>query len=216
MIRVVIVDDEALVRSGFQMILGTADDIDVIAAVDGPDAIAAIEHGKPDVVLLDVRMPGRSGLEVLADVQRLAAPPVVAVLTTFDSDEHIAQALAGGAAGFLVKDTDPERLPALVRALAAGGVVLSPQVSRTVVHGYVDSNDADAARAIEALSDRERQVLSLLATGASNAEIAARMYLGVGTVKDHVSAILAKLGVATRVQAALVAERGGLTGEELP
>ncbi|MFC9559770.1 response regulator [Agromyces sp. NPDC056965] len=214
MIRVVVVDDEALVRSGFQLILGAADDIEVIAAVDGSEAFAAIERGRPDVVLLDIRMPGRSGLEILADVQTLADPPVVAMLTTFDTEEHISRALAGGAIGFLLKDTDPEHLPVLVRALASGGVVLSPQVSHTVVHGYVDSTDPEAAAALGALTDRERQVLSLLATGSSNAEIAGRMFLGVGTVKDHVSSILAKLGVTTRVQAALIAERGGLTFTE--
>lgn len=211
MIRVAVIDDEALVRSGFQLILGAADDIDVVAAADGIGALSAIEAGRPDVVLLDIRMPGRSGLEVLADVRSMNTPPVVAMLTTFDSDEHIAQALAGGAAGFLVKDTDPERLPALVRALAAGGVVLSPQASHSVIRGYSDAVDASAMAAVAGLTTRERDVLVLLATGASNTEIASRLFLGVGTVKDHVSSILGKLGVATRVQAALVAERSGLT-----
>ena len=140
-IRVVIVDDEALVRSGFRLILGAADDIEVSDAIDGPQAMDSIRRAKPDVVLLDIRMPGRSGLDILAEIRELSSPPVVAVLTTFDSDEYIAQALGAGAAGFLVKDTDPEQLPTLIRSLAAGGIVLSPQVSRTVIDGYLGAGD---------------------------------------------------------------------------
>lgn len=210
-IRVVIVDDEALVRSGFRLIVGAADDIEVVDAVDGPDAMAVIRRERPDVVLLDIRMPGRSGLDILADIRELESPPVVAVLTTFDSDDYIAQALRAGAAGFLVKDTDPVQLPALIRSLAAGGIVLSPQVSRTIIKGYLGSGDRGAAASIRALTAREQHVLALLATGQSNAEIAASLHLSVGTIKDHVSAILAKLGVVTRLQAALIAERAGLT-----
>ena len=210
-IRVVVVDDEALVRSGFRLILGAADDIEVADAVDGPEAMAAIRRERPDVVLLDIRMPGRSGLDILAEIRELQAPPVVAILTTFDSDDYIARALGTGAAGFLVKDTDPEQLPTLVRSLAAGGIVLSPQVSRTVIDGYLGAGDRASARLISTLTERERHVLARLATGQSNAEIGAGLHLSVGTIKDHVSAILSKLGVATRLQAALVAERAGLT-----
>ncbi|MDO5645767.1 MAG: response regulator transcription factor [Dermabacter sp.] len=210
-IRVVIVDDEALVRSGFRLIVGAADDIEVVDAVDGPDAMAVIRRERPDVVLLDIRMPGRSGLDILADIRELESPPVIAVLTTFDSDDYIAQALRAGASGFLVKDTDPVQLPALIRSLAAGGIVLSPQVSRTIIKGYLGSGDRGAAALVGGLTERETDVLALLATGQSNAEIAASMHVSVGTVKDHVSAILAKLGVMTRLQAALIAERAGLT-----
>lgn len=210
MVRVVVVDDEALVRSGFELILGAAADIEVVATVDGVDALEAITRVRPDVVLLDLRMPGRNGLEVLADLRALPEPPTVAVLTTFDSDEYVARALAGGAAGFLVKDTDPETLPALVRSLAAGGVVLSPQVSRTVIERYLGAEDRGARELLRTLTEREQEVLRRLATGDSNGEIAARLHLGVGTVKDHVSAILAKLGVTTRLQAAVIADRGGL------
>lgn len=144
MIRVVIVDDEALVRSGFRLILGAADDIEVAAAVDGPEAIDVIQREQPDVVLLDIRMPGRSGLDVLADIRKMPDPPVVAILTTFDSDDYIAQALGAGAAGFLVKDTDPEQLPTLIRSLAAGGIVLSPQVSKTVINSFLGSAKGSA------------------------------------------------------------------------
>lgn len=225
MIRVVIVDDEALIRSGFRLILSAADDIEVAAAVDGPEAIDVIQREQPDVVLLDIRMPGRSGLDVLADIREMPAPPVVAILTTFDSDDYIAQALSAGAAGFLVKDTDPEQLPTLIRSLAAGGIVLSPQVSKTVINSFLGNTDSNASSnnnkprngynkaksLITLLTERERQVLTLLTTGQSNAEIGLELHLSVGTIKDHVSAILAKLEVTTRLQAALIAERAGLT-----
>jgi DNA-binding NarL/FixJ family response regulator len=213
MIRVVVVDDEALVRSGFRLILSAADDIEVVAAVDAAEAITAIEREQPDIVLLDIRMPGRSGLDILDELRTMPTPPIVAILTTFDTDDYIAQALSAGAAGFLVKDTDPEQLPILIRSLAAGGIVLSPQVSRTVIDGYLGSGSRAATARLEVLSHRERDVLRLLASGMSNSEIGAELYLSVGTVKDHVSAILAKLQVTTRLQAALVAERGGLTAD---
>lgn len=163
------------------------------------------------LVLLDIRMPGRSGLDILAEIREMSAPPVVAVLTTFDSDDYIAQALGAGAAGFLVKDTDPEQRPTLIRSLAGGGIVLSPQVSRTVIDGYLGAGDRASSSLISALTERERHVLASLSTGQSNAEIGVELHLSVGTIKDHVSAILSKLGVGTRLQAALVADRAGLT-----
>jgi DNA-binding NarL/FixJ family response regulator len=210
-IRVLVVDDEALVRTGFKHILTAADDIEVVAAVAGGQAVAVIREHHPDVVLLDVRMPDVDGLTVLAEIRRMANPPVVAMLTTFDTDEYIAAALRSGAAGFLLKDTDPEQLPHLVRTLARGCVVLSAEVTRTVIEGYVDGGiDAPAARSVARLTDRERDVLVLVAEGLSNADIGARMHLSVGTVKDHVSAVLAKLDVGSRVQAALLAQRAGL------
>ena len=216
MIRVVIVDDEALVRSGFRLILGAAPDIEVVGTVDGREAMTCIRRESPEVVLLDIRMPGRSGLDILRDIREMPHPPVVAVLTTFDSDDHIARALGEGASGFLVKDTDPEQLPASIRSLAAGGIVMSPQVSRTVIDGYLGAGDRGSSVLIDLLTDRERQVLGRLATGESNAEIGAGLHLSVSTVKDHVSAILAKLGVTTRLQAALIAERSGLTATGAP
>lgn len=212
--RVIIVDDEALIRSGFELILSAAADIDVVATCDGVNAVATVEAHRPDVVLLDIRMPGKDGLTVLAELQKTAQPPTVAVLTTFDADEYISSALRLGAAGFLLKDTDPEQLPHMVRTLAAGGLVLSDRVSPRVVSGYLEGrNDDRAVDHVRLLSDRETQVLRLLARGMSNGEIAATVYSSVGTVKDQVSSILAKLGVRTRVEAAIIAQRAGLLEE---
>ncbi|MFE9680764.1 response regulator [Streptomyces sp. NPDC006285] len=211
MIRVLVVDDEALVRTGFEHILSAADDIEVVAAVVGGQAVRVARELCPDVVLLDIRMPDVDGLTVLDRLRRLPRPPVVAMLTTFDMDEYVAAALRSGAAGFLLKDTDPVQLPVLVRNLAEGGVVLSSSVTRTVVHGYLDNGPRQAAmRRVEVLSERERAVLVLIAEGLSNAAIGARLHLSTGTVKDHVSAVLSKLRVVSRVQAALLAERAGL------
>ncbi|MFD7440090.1 response regulator [Streptomyces sp. NPDC059909] len=211
MIRVMVVDDEALIRTGFQRILDAAEDIEVVAAVPGGQAVPTARDTRPDLVLLDIRMPDVDGLTVLACLRRLPHPPVVAMLTTFDMDEYVAAALRSGAAGFLLKDTDPEELPFLVRALADGGTVLSSKVTRTVVDGYLEAGPQEpAARSLCRLTERERAVLVLVAEGLSNADIAARMHLSTGTVKDHVSAILTKLEVGGRVQAALLAERAGL------
>lgn len=209
MIRVLVVDDEALIRTGFQHILNAAGDIEVVAAVSGRQALAEVGRLHPDVVLLDIRMPDVDGLTVLERLRALPSPPIVAMLTTFDTDEYVAAALRMGAAGFLLKDTDPEHLALQVRTLAADGVVLSPKVTSTVVDGYLAGRTPEGGL-IGRLSAREREILVLLADGLSNGEIAARLYLGVGTVKDHVSAILTKLEVSGRVQAALAAERAGL------
>ncbi|MEU6340823.1 response regulator transcription factor [Streptomyces sp. NPDC046977] len=211
MIRVLVVDDEALIRTGFQHILDAADDIETVAAVPGGRALRAVDELRPDVVLLDIRMPDVDGLTILAEIRRMPAPPVVAMLTTFDTDEYVTAALRAGAAGFLLKDTDPEQLAYLVRNLAAGGVVLASAVTRTVVDGYLEGEEqTTAAHAVAGLTDRERDVLVLVAEGLSNADIGNRVHLSTGTVKDHVSAILTKLGVGSRVQAALLAERAGL------
>ncbi|KOV74711.1 transcriptional regulator [Streptomyces sp. AS58] len=206
-----VVDDEALIRTGFSRILDAADEIEVVGAVPGGDAVRTTQETRPDVVLLDIRMPDVDGLTVLADLCRLREPPVVAMLTTFDMDEYVATALRRGAAGFLLKDTDPEELPFLVRSLADGGTVLSSKVTRTVVDGYLEAGgQRPSVRGVERLTDRERTVLVLIAEGLSNAHIAERMHLSTGTVKDHVSAILTKLEVGSRVQAVVVAERAGL------
>jgi len=211
MVRVVVVDDEELVRSGFRLILQAAGDITVVAAVAGAQAVKEVALQRPDVVLLDIRMPDVDGLTILRQLRGLADPPVVAMLTTFDSDEYIATALRSGAAGFILKDTGPEQLAQMVRTLASGGVVLSPKVTRTVVDGYLDSGAGSAAATqVGRLSERERVVLVLIADGLSNTDIAGRIHVSVGTVKDHVSAILTKLQVGSRVQAALVAQRAGL------
>ncbi|TSB32835.1 response regulator transcription factor [Streptomyces benahoarensis] len=207
-----VVDDEALVRSGFELILNASDDIQVVATSIGRDAVDTVRREHPDVVLLDIRMPDVDGLSVLRELRTLPEGPVVAMLTTFDTDEYILTALRSGAAGFLLKDTEPGQLPQLVRTLAAGGVVLSPKASRALLHDHPEQggiDDAEAAR-VNRLTDRERDVLVLIAEGLSNADIGARIHLSAGTVKDHVSAILTKLRVASRVQAALLAQRAGL------
>lgn len=211
MIRVLVVDDEALIRTGFERILDAADDIEVVGAVSGGQALRAVRETRPDVVLLDIRMPDVDGLTVLAGLRQLPEPPVVAMLTTFDMDEYVETALRSGAAGFLLKDTDPEALPLAVRSLAEGGTVLSSKVTRAVVEGYLSAGAQEhQPQILQRLTDREREVLVLLAEGLSNTDIAARMHLSTGTVKDHVSAILTKLEVSGRVQAALFAQRAGL------
>ncbi|WP_265865018.1 response regulator transcription factor [Streptomyces sp. SKN60] len=216
MIRVVVVDDEALVRSGFRMILNASDGIEVVATAEGAQAADVVRRESPDVVLLDIRMPDVDGLTVLRQIQELPAPPHVAMLTTFDTDEYILTALRSGASGFLLKDTEPEQLAQLVRTLAAGGVVMSPKASRALLRGHPGAGapqDADVAR-VGLLSDRERDVLVLVAEGLSNADIGTRIHLSAGTVKDHVSSILTKLRVTSRVQAALLAERAGLLAHD--
>ncbi|MGW2958934.1 response regulator [Streptomyces sp. NPDC001220] len=212
MIRVLVVDDEALIRTGFTHILETAEDIEVVAAVPGGQAVQAVRELCPDVVLLDIRMPDVDGLTILADLRRMPEPPVVAILTTFDTDEYVATALRSGAAGFLLKDTDPEQLPYLVRTLAEEGTVLSSKVTRLVVGGYLDNNGREptAVRLTARLTERERAVLVLMAEGLANNEIGERLHLSTGTIKGHVTNVLGKLRVSSRVQAALIAERAGL------
>ncbi|MFC9622796.1 response regulator [Streptomyces sp. NPDC056930] len=212
MIRVLVVDDEALIRMGFTHILNTVDDIEVVAAVSGGQAVSTVRELRPDIVLLDIRMPDVDGLTILANLRRIPDPPVVAMLTTFDTDEYVATALRSGAAGFLLKDTDPEYLPHLVRTLADGGTVLSSKITRTVVDAYLDkgTHEPPAARLAARLTERERAVLILMAEGLANTDIGERMHLSTGTVKGHVSTVFSKLQVSSRVQAALIAERAGL------
>ncbi|MFD4148084.1 response regulator [Streptomyces goshikiensis] len=224
-----IVDDEVLLRSCMQRILESEPDIDVPVACDGPAALEAIELHRPDVVLLDLRMPEVDGFAVLAGLGALTDPPAVAILTTFLADEDIAAALGSGAKGFLLKDATPQELVHAVRVLASGGTVLSPQAARIVVGGYLGTGpghgggpaygggagpaydeldpalDAGLEARLDSLTDREHQVLDLLAEGLTNADIGRRLLLSASTTKEYVSAILAKLGLANRVQAAVVA-----------
>lgn len=213
MIKVLLADDEDLVRSGLRMILSSAGDIEIVAECDDgvgvPDL--ALRH-QPDVVLLDIRMRTGDGLAALRRLCALPAPPAVAMLTTFDVDEYVSEALRIGASGFLLKDTDPAQLVRAVRDLAAGGAVLDPGVAARVLATVADGERAaePARRLLDSLSAREREVLALIGQGFSNAEIGNELHLSEATVKGYVSSVLGKIGAVNRVQAALVAYRGGL------
>lgn len=211
MLRVMVVDDEHLVRSGIALIINAAPDLEVVSACDGATALDEAIRTEPAVVLLDIRMPGVDGLTVLRGLRELPKPPAVAMLTTFDSDEHVALALRAGAAGFLLKDTHPRELVDAVRALAEGGRVLSPTVTRAVIDGFlIGGLDAELLGRLGSMTPRERDVLALIGEGLSNTEISRRLYLSSATVKDYVSAVLGKLGAANRVRAAVIAHRAGI------
>ncbi|HEY0638825.1 MAG TPA: response regulator transcription factor [Pseudonocardiaceae bacterium] len=208
-VRVVLADDEELVRHGLRSVLESAEDIRVVgAAADGAELVRVVSTTPCDVVLVDVRMPGTDGLTALRRLVRAGAAPAIAVLTTFDLDEYVNDALDAGAMGFLLKDASPEFLRRSVHDLAAGGAVLDPRIiARLLPRLRVSAGGAAAERAFGLLSQRERQVLDLIGDGASNGEIAARLRIAESTVKGYVSAVLTKLGAANRVQAALVAKR---------
>jgi DNA-binding NarL/FixJ family response regulator len=212
-IKVLLADDEDLVRSGLRTILSSADDIDVVAECDDGLYVAdlARQH-RPHVVLLDIRMRTADGLSALRRVRALPEPPAVAMLTTFDVDEYVQEALRMGANGFLLKDTEPSQLIKAVRDLARGGAVLDPKVAARVLSAVADGERAaePARRLLASLSDREREVVTLIGQGLSNAEIGNELHLSEATVKGYVSAVLGKIGAVNRVQAALVAYRGGL------
>jgi DNA-binding NarL/FixJ family response regulator len=205
---VLIVDDETLVRSGLSLILGADPTIDVVGAVTGADAVAAVDATAPDIVLLDIRMPDVDGIEVLQQLTARPDAPIVAMLTTFDSDDYLAASLRGGAAGFLLKDTSPAALTQMVQTLAAGGTVLAPGVNRQSL--AASSMDATARARVATLTPREFDVLRLVTDGATNLEIADALAVSLSTVKDDVGTILVKLEVRSRVLAALTAARAGL------
>jgi DNA-binding NarL/FixJ family response regulator len=213
-VRVLIVDDDALVRAGLTMMLDGAAGIEVVGeAADGADAPAAVDAHAPDVVLMDLRMPRVDGIVATGRLRARNNAPEILVLTTFDTDAHVVAALRAGAAGFLLKDTPPERIVEAIRRVAAGEALLSPQITRRLmdrVAGDAGSRQ-QAARSIAALSPRERDVLLAVAQGRSNADIAAGLAMSVATVKAHVSHILEKLGLANRTQIALLAHDAGLT-----
>ncbi|MFD9797127.1 response regulator [Streptomyces sp. NPDC059070] len=208
-----IVDDEELLRSGVSQILGVAPDLRVVAACHGGEAVEAARVRQPDVVLLDVRMPDVNGLSVLRELRALPRPPQVAMLTTFDTDEYLGEALRLGAAGFLLKDTSPADLISAVRALGTGSGCLSVPMTRRL---RAPATANPAGPELATLSPREQQVLALLADGLSNAEIALRLHVSTGTVKDHVSALLTKLHVDNRVQAAVLATRAAVPATPAP
>jgi DNA-binding NarL/FixJ family response regulator len=208
MIRVVVVDDETLVRSGLRMLLQAAGDIAVVGeARDGEEALDCVGRHRPDVVLMDVRMPGVDGLTAAGRIAGLADPPKVIMLTTFDRDEYVHEALRHGAVGFLLKDTPPRDLAAAVRTVAAGNAMLAPSVTRRLIATFSERGPGrrDVARAgLARLTDREHQVVLRIATGETNLEIAQSLGMSEATVKAHVSRALTKLGLHNRVQAAIL------------
>ena len=212
-LRVVVADDQALVRTGFRMIL-TADGIDVVAeAADGAEAIDAVRRTRPDVVLMDIRMPVLDGLEATRRILAADADgPRILMLTTFDVDEYVYAALAAGASGFLLKDVAPEQLTAAVRLVRSGDALLAPSITRRLVERFARGGQETSAvhRDLASLTPREREVLQQLARGLSNAELAAAFQLSEATVKTHVARILGKLQLRDRVQAVVVAYETGL------
>src|SRR4051794_34251274 len=215
MISVLLVDDEALVRAGLRMILDTAGDITVVGeAPDGRAALEAVAHNDPDVVLMDVRMPGADGLTATAAIRARRDPPAVIVLTTFDADGAVFRALAAGAIGFLLKDTPPQDLINAVRLAAAGDSILSPAVTRQVIDRLAEQDrtrERDVAvQRLQTLTEREREVLAQIGLGYTNAEIAQRLHMSEATVKSHVTHLFDKLSATNRVQLAIAAFRAGV------
>ncbi len=208
MTRVLIVDDDPLVRSALRLMLGGQDDLDVVGeAVDGQDGLGQARELRPDVVLMDIRMPRLNGLDATRELLTAPDPPRVIVLTTFDADENVVRALAAGADGFLLKDTAPPDIVAAIRKVAAGDPMLSPSVVRTLiaqVRNGGDERERDAALRLDTLTERERDVALAVGRGLSNAEIGKALHLSVPTVKAHVSRVFDKLGVTNRVQIAIV------------
>jgi DNA-binding NarL/FixJ family response regulator len=213
MIRIVVADDHEVVRSGFAGLLATQPDFEVVGvAADGAAAVEACAATEVDVVLMDVRMPGMDGIEATRRIAATAAGPRVLILTTFDLDEYVYQALTAGASGFLLKDVTAERLFDAVRVIAAGDALLAPGVTRRLIGEFaaLHRSPGVAPPALDALTPRETQVLRLVAEGLSNAEIAGRLVVTEETVKTHVSRVLAKLGLRDRTQAVVTAYESGL------
>jgi len=218
-IRVLIVDDQALVRTGFRMILEAEDDVTVVGeAGDGDEALRLAAAARPDVVLMDIRMPTLDGVEatrrLLAAAGEAGATPRVLILTTFDLDEYVVEALRAGASAFLLKDAPPEDLVAALRTVHAGDAVVAPRVTRRLLDRFAArlpaATDTPPPAALATLTEREREVLTLIARGLSNAEIAGELYVSETTVKTHVGHVLTKLGLRDRVQAVVLAYETGL------
>jgi DNA-binding NarL/FixJ family response regulator len=215
MITVLVVDDDPLVRSALSLMLGGQPDVRVVGeAADGRSGIASARELRPDVVLMDIRMPGLDGLAATAELRATPKPPHVIVLTTFDADDYVLRALAAGADGFLLKDTPPSEILEAIRRVADGEPMLSPSVTRSLIKQIAPSDRSRTAVAqerIEGLTERERDVALAVGRGLSNAEIAGELYLSVPTVKAHVSRLFEKLEVTNRVQIAIVVHDAGLS-----
>ena len=213
-VRVLIADDQPLIRTGLRILLGAQDGIEVVGeASTGAGAVTESARLAPDVVVMDIRMPGTDGIQATAQVIRQPAAPRVLVLTTYDLDEYVYDALAAGASGFLLKDAQPEELVDGVRVIAAGDALLAPAVTRRLIGLFVTGAHARVRRhdaRLDALTEREREVLGLLAQGMSNAEISAALHVSGNTTKTHVARILAKLDLRDRVHAVIFAYQSGL------
>ena len=213
MIRVLVVDDEPLVRGGVRMILETEDDIEVVGeALDGNDALERTRALTPDVVILDIRMPGMDGIETTRQLLQRANAPRVLILTTFDLDEYVYEAMKAGASGFILKNVPPAKLVDAVRTIAGGDALLAPTITRRMIERFVQRAPAASGRPpqLAELTERELDVLRLIARGLSNAEIAASLFLSEATVKSHVNRVLSKLDLRDRTQATVLAYETGL------
>ena len=212
MIRVLLVDDQELMRMGFRMVLGAQPDIDVVGeAADGLDAVQLADQLRPDVVLMDVRMPVLDGVEATKRIAEAGTSKIL-VMTTFDMDEYALSALRNGASGFLLKDTPPGDLVSALRAVASGDAVVSPSVTKRLLSRFLGESGGELrdAAVLDVLTEREREVLVLIAKGLSNTEIARKLFLSEATVKTHVGRILSKLEIRDRVQAVVLAYETGL------
>jgi DNA-binding NarL/FixJ family response regulator len=216
MITVLLADDHALIRKGFRLILDAEPDIEVAGeASDGTMAVSMASALRPDVVLMDVRMPGRDGIAATRDIVAAGLPSKVLILTTFDLDDYVYAGLRAGASGFLLKDTQPDDLVAAIRTIAAGDAVLAPSAAKRLIREFTaqppeQPSGQRAGQIRRALTGRELEVFSLIAAGMSNSEIAASLHLSAGTVKIHVGRILAKLGLRDRIQAVVLAYESAL------
>jgi DNA-binding NarL/FixJ family response regulator len=221
-IRVLLCDDQALVRSGFRMILETRPDLQVVGeAEDGAQAVSLARQTQPDVILMDVRMPNLDGVEATRQIVAAGSPARILVLTTYDLDDYVYAAIRAGASGFLLKDVQPTQLAEAIRVIAAGDALLAPSVTRRLLGQFARTLPGPrASRAspasLSALTERETEVLRLLAAGLSNAELAGRLYISEATVKSHVSSLLRKLGLRDRVQAVILAYDTGLVTPQQP
>ena len=216
MIRVLLADDQQLIRGGLRMIVDAQPDLRVVGeAADGRAAVDMASRLEADVVVMDVRMPRMDGVEATRRLRAAGDRPRVLILTTFDLDEYVFDALRAGASGFLLKDAPPADLVAAIRIVASGDALIAPSITRRLIGAFVDTAGARVQRAAQLaeLTGRERAVLTLVARGRSNAEIARDLSVAENTVKTHVGRVLDKLGVANRVQAAIVAHEAGLTGD---